>query len=73
TKIGSKFNTIVHEYDKEPSTLSKSRAKLRRESVYKTPRLERQPNATAGTSKAAEDAPIANEGASAISTPVHAP
>ncbi|GKB16003.1 hypothetical protein Tco_0849926, partial [Tanacetum coccineum] len=35
-KSGSKFSTIVHEYVTEPSTLSKSRAKLRRESVYKS-------------------------------------
>nr|GEW40555.1 hypothetical protein [Tanacetum cinerariifolium] len=30
------FSTIVREYVTEPSTLSKSRAKLRRESVYKS-------------------------------------
>ncbi|GKE03317.1 hypothetical protein Tco_1395335 [Tanacetum coccineum] len=36
TKTGSKFSTIVREYVMEPSTLSKSRAELRRESVYKS-------------------------------------
>ncbi|GJT91859.1 hypothetical protein Tco_1080704 [Tanacetum coccineum] len=36
TKTGSKFSTIVREYVTEPSTLSKSRAELRREGVYKS-------------------------------------
>ncbi|GKA52706.1 hypothetical protein Tco_0746021 [Tanacetum coccineum] len=36
TKTGSKFSTIVHEYVMEPSMLSKSRAELRRGSVYKS-------------------------------------
>nr|GEV91448.1 hypothetical protein [Tanacetum cinerariifolium] len=36
TKIGSKFGTIACEYVMEPSTLPKSKAELRRESVYKS-------------------------------------
>ncbi|GKE37169.1 hypothetical protein Tco_1460574 [Tanacetum coccineum] len=36
TKTGSKFSTIVREYVMKPSTLSRSRAELRRESVYKS-------------------------------------
>nr|GEX78371.1 hypothetical protein [Tanacetum cinerariifolium] len=35
-KTNSKFNTIVHEYVTEQNTLSKLRAKLRKESVYKS-------------------------------------
>ncbi|GKB45781.1 hypothetical protein Tco_0896534, partial [Tanacetum coccineum] len=34
-KPGSKFSTIVREYVTEPSTLSESRAELRRESDFK--------------------------------------
>nr|GEV08768.1 hypothetical protein [Tanacetum cinerariifolium] len=44
TKTGSKFNTIVHEYVTKPSTLSKSRAELRRESVYKSVKAEEKSN-----------------------------
>nr|GEV44835.1 hypothetical protein [Tanacetum cinerariifolium] len=35
-KTNSKFNIIVREYVTEPNTLSKLRAELRRESVYKS-------------------------------------
>ncbi|GJV81704.1 hypothetical protein Tco_1517574 [Tanacetum coccineum] len=41
---GSKFSTIVHEYVTEPSMLSKSRAELRRESVYKSVEAEEKSN-----------------------------
>ncbi|GKB90027.1 hypothetical protein Tco_0962299 [Tanacetum coccineum] len=41
-KTGSKFNTIVHEYFTEPSTLSKSRAELRRESDFKCVKAKRR-------------------------------
>ncbi|GJY84815.1 hypothetical protein Tco_0498841 [Tanacetum coccineum] len=37
---GSKFSAIVREYVTEPSTLPKSRAELRRESVYKSVEAE---------------------------------
>ncbi|GKC59904.1 hypothetical protein Tco_1087502 [Tanacetum coccineum] len=40
TKFGSKFSTVVREYVTEPSRLSKSRAELRRESVYKSVEAE---------------------------------
>nr|GEY04149.1 hypothetical protein [Tanacetum cinerariifolium] len=36
SKTDSKFSTTGHEYVTEPSTLSKSKAELRRESVYKS-------------------------------------
>ncbi|GJT82289.1 hypothetical protein Tco_1056631 [Tanacetum coccineum] len=39
-KPGSKFNTIVREFVMEPSTLSKSRAELRRESDFKCVKAE---------------------------------
>ncbi|GJT07039.1 hypothetical protein Tco_0841501 [Tanacetum coccineum] len=39
-KPGSKFSTIVREYVTEASRLSKSRAELRRESVYKSVKAE---------------------------------
>ncbi|GJU71910.1 hypothetical protein Tco_1263315 [Tanacetum coccineum] len=41
SKTGSKFSTIVREYVTEPSTPSKSRAELRRESVYKSVEAEK--------------------------------
>nr|GEV72485.1 reverse transcriptase domain-containing protein [Tanacetum cinerariifolium] len=44
TKTGSKFNTITHEIVTEPSRLSKSRAELRRESVYKSVEVEEKSN-----------------------------
>ncbi|GKA62845.1 hypothetical protein Tco_0762364, partial [Tanacetum coccineum] len=40
TKIDSKFSTIVCEHVMKPSKLSKSRAELRRESVYKSVEAE---------------------------------
>nr|GEV20606.1 uncharacterized mitochondrial protein AtMg00810-like [Tanacetum cinerariifolium] len=43
-KTDSKFSTIVREYVMEPSTLSKSRAELRRESVYKSVEAEEKSN-----------------------------
>ncbi|GJW06084.1 hypothetical protein Tco_1568507 [Tanacetum coccineum] len=42
TKPGSKFSTIVREYVTKPSTLSKSRAELRGESVNKSVEAERK-------------------------------
>nr|GEV48067.1 hypothetical protein [Tanacetum cinerariifolium] len=43
-KTGSKFSIIVHEYGTKPSTLSKSRAELRRKSVYKSVKAEEKSN-----------------------------
>ncbi|GJT12148.1 hypothetical protein Tco_0859190 [Tanacetum coccineum] len=43
-KPGSKFSTIVREYVTEPSTLSKSKAKLRRESDFKCVKAEEKSN-----------------------------
>ncbi|GJX39288.1 hypothetical protein Tco_0252591 [Tanacetum coccineum] len=43
-KTGSKFSIIVHEYVMEPSTLSKSRAELRKESVYKSMEAKEKSN-----------------------------
>ncbi|GKE69782.1 hypothetical protein Tco_1527854, partial [Tanacetum coccineum] len=43
-KPGSKFCTVVREYVIEPSKVSKSRAKLRRESVYKSVKAEEKSN-----------------------------
>nr|GEY03285.1 hypothetical protein [Tanacetum cinerariifolium] len=42
TKTISKFSTIVCEYAMEPSTLSKSRAEVRRDSVYKSVEARRK-------------------------------
>ncbi|GJV13696.1 hypothetical protein Tco_1355237 [Tanacetum coccineum] len=44
TKTASKFSTIVREYVTKPSRISKSRAELRRESVYKSMEAEEKSN-----------------------------
>nr|GEX21997.1 hypothetical protein [Tanacetum cinerariifolium] len=43
-KPGNKFSIVVHEYVTETSMLSKSRAELRRESVYKSVEAEEKSN-----------------------------
>ncbi|GJU71798.1 hypothetical protein Tco_1263203 [Tanacetum coccineum] len=52
-KPSCKFSTLVREYVTEPSTLSKSRAELRRESVYKSVEAEEKSNLKTSGKKSA--------------------